>query len=470
MKLNSLHLGTGKTSTYVKLVFSLLVLGLSLLPFQQTSAQSVRIEDQLLTAKPKAKAKAKPTAKSLIVDMRKAVTYIGSNGSKMGRKSKAAMPFWSALRTTSLSLDEMEKGLKAGDKRMPKGLTNAGRSINQLNSSWNLLQGSYPNTKVNNGVRSLSSSFNLYNNNFGPAAARARQGGRMTAAETKSVRRSSQQLTAMRGRFERMGRGARPNSYEEQLVLNVLHLISQLLDTRTNNFDGYLTYLVTWEELDYSVYGCSNVLSNWYPEYYNQWETTFVSFERVDTTFYETSWSSYEEWSYSEETIEEYDEEWSESVSFTETVDEQEEADFSASLLEYDAEEATEVSEDDTALYDQEFEVADEDNELLAGDEDTGDGEVLAEDNAGDEEVMEEDDGGGDEEFLEEDDGGADGEIMEEDDGGGDEEFLEEDDGGGDEVMEEDDGGGYEEESEDDGGGYEDDGGGYEDDGGGYEE
>ncbi len=463
MQIISSHNVSGKRARHSRMISTLLVFGLGLSPVQQIFAQ---LEDSgvVLIA---AKSKPKPTAKSLIVDMRKAVTYIASSSS-MIQKTQSAKPFWGALRDTSASLDEMEKGLKAGDKRMPQGMANAGRGINQLDSSWKLLQRAHPSPKVTQGMKSLSSSFALYRTNFGPAAARAHKGGRLTAADTRSVNKNSRKLNSLRGQFSKMGRDARKNSYEEQLVLDVLNLINRLLNSNTNQLDGYLVYLDEWDRLDYALYGCSNVLYHWYPDYYNEYDQVFVSYEEYSTVYYETTWTSYEEWSYSEVTIEEYDEEWAESVSYTASVDEAEESEVSASLEAYDEEEADEISEEEISLLDQEIEVDDQDREALADEENAGDEELADDDGGGDEEIVEEDDAG-DEEIMEEDNAG-DEEIMEED-GGGDEEIMEEDDGGDEEIMEEDDGGGEEYADEDDGGGdeeimEEDDGGGEEDYGG----
>ena len=258
------------------------------------------------TAKGAAKSGKAPTAASLTADMRKAVTYIAIEAGKdLSPKSKAARPFWSALQATSASLTQLEAGVKAKNPTlMLKGLAGTGRSGTQVINSWTILRRAHPKSKVSNGVVALSKSFNLFRQNYGPAAARRHKGGKVTAAEAARVKKCAAKLAAMRANLKKVALKAKKNSHQQRLAADQLRLLNQLAKLQTDQLAGYAAFLDQWELLDYALHANANIMKDWYPDCYEAWDDVVSESHDMEDEFQSSESSNYESWDYSSTRIE----------------------------------------------------------------------------------------------------------------------------------------------------------------------
>jgi hypothetical protein len=425
---------------------------LTLIPVAALALLIVLCSSQAVSAQA---ADAKKSSGALLVsDMRKAVAYIGKNGKGISQRSTAARPFWSALKETSVSLDQLESGMKGKSPDMLKGLSGVGRGVSQVSASWEVLRGAHPDSKVSGGVRALSTSFSQYQNHFSPAAARAQRGGRITAGEMRVIKKSNARLTKLRSNLRRVSPQAKRNSHEQRMTIELVRLINLIAGLDTRNLNGYVTYLSLWDRLDYQLHSSTEIFSYWYPDYYDAWDVVAVDIDSYGDVFYESSCEYYDEWDYSSVEIEEY-EEYSESISYIGTVTETEESEFEESIEAYSEDDADLEIDGESEQFESEVDIDDEDQGLLSDEEDPDDGAVddedADEDSIGDEEE-DSDDGfaddlgedSDDEVMVDEDDGSFDDEEEGSDDGSADDLGEDSDD----EVMVEEDDGSFDDEDD----------------------
>jgi len=457
---------------------------------------------------------AKPTPASLVHDMQKAIAYIAIEGKKdLNPKSKQERPFWGGLKLASKSVDLMKSGIKAKDSSMLKGLDGLGRGIEQVGAAWGVLRRGEKTSKIGRGVLALHAAYETYLTNFGPVVARYKKAGPVSKKEQASLLKAQGEAKRLRANLTKLQAKAGKSSLQARMVNDLLRLLAELAKISVDNSSHYCQYMHCWERFSNTYYAYNECIGVWYPGFYSSWKTVYTDYSVVSTVFSSNSWSYYESWDYTSESVESYgdyyestveveDSELTEVETFVESYEESsatEEVAAEDSELEEDyeagsADEEVEGSFSDEAMDDSDDADADgveddadtdDDNDGTADDADTdddGDGVSDAEDvdmgpeadkdseDSDDDGVSDADDNDDDNDgTVDAKDGDDDGDGVDDsadsaddaggDDGGG----AEEDAGGG------DDGGGAEEDAGgDDGGGAEEDAGG--DDGGGAEE
>jgi len=449
--------------------------------------------------------------------MRKSVAFIAKSGQgHISTKSTTAKPYFTALKSCDLAVDQIELGMHAKDERMLKGLNSLGPSVTQLSASWGVLRKTHSDLEVGRGVIALSKSYELYNAHYGPAAARKHQGGKVSAEESSRLTKCRTDSKKFRGQLMALKSKAPANSSALRFVADLLYLCDSLDRISGNDLNSYCRYSYEFDRLRYSIYGYGNVVQAWYPGYYSQWSSASTYYSSMSTSFSSQSWSSYESWNYTSQSISNYSN-YYEATSAVSSITQSDISSISASTRSYDEEAATVVSKDELAAINEEVTVdedqtttfadevskgiddedadgvtdeteTDDDNDGVADEtdkDDDGDGvpdaedtkeiaeEDSAEEDSGDEEEMTEEDSA-EEDSAEEDsadedsgdeDSGDEEEMTEEDsaeEDSAEEDFAEEDSGeedsgGGEEMAEGDSGGGEEDSSgADDSGGGED--------------
>lgn len=354
---------------------------------------------------------APPTAASLVEDMKASVVYIVKNAKDISPKSKQAVPFWSSLKTTIEGIDLMDAGIAKKSPDMLKGLDKTGQGITELAATWGMIRGAHPKSTVGRGVASLSAAYDMYMNHFGPSVASYKKGGgkkgKLTAAEIALIEKSGAQLDSLLGKLEKVAGKARPKSYQERMILDLVNLVEQLAAVEGDGRLAYAKYQYQWNRLQNALAAYSNIIKAYYPDYYTVWQVLDSDCQAMDTLFYADAWSYYESWNYYEVSIENY-ESYYEETSITETITETEETSYEESLESYEEESATEEDEEDEAELEEEIEVDDEESDSLfeevedSEDDEDGDGVSDEED--------EDDDNDG---TADEEDGDDDGDGLE---------------------------------------------------------
>ncbi|MDZ4406331.1 hypothetical protein [Prosthecobacter sp.] len=379
---------------------------------------------------------AAPTAASLVDDMKTSVIYIVKNAKDISPKSKQAVPFWSSLKTIIEGIDLMDAGIQKKSPEMLKGLDIAGQGITELAATWGMIRGAHPKSTVGRGVVSLSTAYDLYVNHFGPSVASYKKGGgkkgKLTDAEIALIEKSGTQLEALLGKLEKVAAKAKPKSYQERMILDLVNLVEQLAAVEGDGRLAYAKYQYQWNRLQNALAAYSNIIKAYYPDYYVVWQVLDSDSSAMNTLFYADAWSYYETWNYYEVSIENY-ESYYEEISITETITETEETQYEETLESYEEETATEEDAEDEAELEEEIEVDEEEGDSLFEEvedsdcDEDGDGESDAEDTDDD------NDGVSDEE-----DGDDDGDGLEDEEE--DEEACDEEDEEEEEEDEEDDG------------------------------
>ena len=410
-------------------------------------------------AKHKRKEGAAPTAASLVAEMRKAVAFIAKSAKdKISTKSKEARPFWSALKDSSKALDSLESGLKAKDATMLKGLDALGRSLPQLSASWGVLRGGHEGLQVGRGVIALSKAYDMYLSHFGPAAARKKKGGEITAGEKAKLVKSRAEVAKLKTQLTALKSKAKPKSYELRLIVDLIILCDALAKDSGNDLKAYTTYIYQFDRLSHTVGGYGAVIEVWYPDYYKEWTEVGNSYAVMALEYTVDAYAYYEGWDYSSEAVSNYGD-YYEVTAAVSSISTTEVSTFESYTEEYSEVSATEESEEEAAEINEEVTVDEAEDSTLADeveegtDDEDGDGMSDATDTDDD------NDGTSDEQDADDDgDGVNDGEDADEDpgdaaadEGGGDEEGG--DEGGGDEGGSDD--GGGDEGATDDGGGDE---------------
>lgn len=320
-----------------------------------------------------------PTAASLVDDMKSSVIYIVKNAKDINPKSKQAVPFWSSLKTIIEGIDLMEVGIQNKSPDMLQGLDIAGQGITELAATWGMIRGAHPKSTVGRGVASLSTSYDLFLNHFGPSVASYKKGGgkkgKLTSAELALIEKSSAQLELLLGKLEKVAAKAKPKSYQERMILDLLNLVEQLVGVEGDGRLAYSKYQYQWNRLQNALAAYSNIIKVYYPEYYTVWQVLDSDTLAMNALFYEEAWSYYESWNYQEVSIENY-ESYYEETSITESITETEETEFEEDIEEYSEEEATEEDEEDVAELEEEIEIDEEaDDSLFEEVEDSDDDE-----------------------------------------------------------------------------------------------
>jgi hypothetical protein len=101
---------------------------------------------------------------------------------ELGRSASAARPFWDAVDRMSRALQQADAGLRAGDSRYFAGLGEGSRALAELEVVWARTR---RDPGVGAGIAALSTSYRRLRNGYGWEALRRRQGGALTAAETR---------------------------------------------------------------------------------------------------------------------------------------------------------------------------------------------------------------------------------------------------------------------------------------------
>jgi hypothetical protein len=354
---------------------------------------------------------APPTAASLVEDMKTSVIYIVKNAKDISPKSKQAVPFWSSLKTIIEGIDLMDAGIQKKSPDMLKGLDIAGQGITELAATWGMIRGAHPKSTVGRGVGSLSASYDLYMSHFGPSVASYKKGGgkkgKLTDAEIALIEKSGAQLEALLGKLEKVAEKAKPKSYQERMILDLVNLVEQLAAVEGDGRLAYAKYQYQWNRLQNALAAYSNIIKAYYPDYYTVWQVLDSDSSAMNTLFYADAWSYYESWNYYEVSIENY-ESYYEEISVTETITETEETTYEESLESYEEESATEEDAEDEAELEEEIEVDDEESDSLFEEvedsdcDEDGDGESDAEDTDDDNDgVSDEEDGDDDGDGLE---------------------------------------------------------------------
>jgi len=393
---------------------------------------------------------AAPTAASLVADMNASVIFIVKNSRDINQRSKQARPFWTALQTITEGIGGMEAGIEAKNADMVRGLEITGRGITQLSATWGMIRGAHPKSSVGRGVIALASSYEMFQNYFGPAAARVKKRGKLTKNEITLVNTCDAQLNRMLPTLERVANKARPNSYQQRMIIDLLNLLEELIEIDGNSVRGYAKYMYQWNRIQNAFHAYTDIVQTCYPEYYETWSLLDTDIQEMSTVFEEETSTYYESWDYTTVSIESYDD-YYEETAITETVTEEEETQYEETIESYEEEEATEEFEEEVEEFEEEIEIEEDEEDSLfeevedSYDDDDGDGisdeEDLDDDNDGtaDEEDTDDDgDGYSDEEDADTEEEEVEEMEEEDDDDGIAEEYEEEyEESGGDEEEEE---------------------------------
>ena len=388
-----------------------------------------------LQAKGKATHKqgAPPTPASLVNDMKASVVFIVKNSQDISPKSKQAVPYWSALKVIIEGIDLMEAGIQKKNPDMLRGLDLTGQGVTQLAATWGMIRGAHPKSSIGRGVISLSAAYDMYLNHFGPSVASYKKGGgkkgRLSPEELALLQKSSHQLESLLSKLEKVAAKARPKSYQERMILDLVRLLEQLADVQGDGRLAYAKYQYQWNRLQNALAAYSNIIRSYYPDFYASWQILDEDCQSMNSLFIDGAWSYYESWNYYEASIESY-ESYYEETSITESVSETEESQYEEELEEYSEEQATEVDEEDEAELDDEVET-DEDDSLFEEVEDSEDDEDG--DGVADEEDTDDDNDGIADEADDDDDGDG---VSDEEDEEDEEEETSDDEGEDDGIAE----------------------------------
>ncbi len=404
-------------------------------PDRAADAKEALAAKKAAAAKGKNKKGAAPTPASLVADMQKAVDLIAKQAQDakepISLKAKETRPFWDGLRMIDTSLAAMTKSLKAKDTSMAKALEDAGAGMVVLSTSWGILREAYPKSQVGTGVIALSEAYNLYSHHYGPAVARYKKGGKISPAEMAEVTKASTLLQSFRPKLAKLEKQAKHNTYPQRMAMDELMLIDELLALEMKHAKQYAAFLYQWERFKNTLYGYGLVMEHWYPDYFVKWDSCKADVVGVFGMF-ATAGDYYTGWDYYSLPVTDYGVYYERTAVLT-TVTTAELASYEHTIETYSESTATEVSEEEETLINEETEV-DEDEEQslfeeveMSADDHDGDGVSDEDDEDDGNDGSASDDESNEEEDMEEaqadddvdDDGIAD--DVESEDGDGDE-------------------------------------------------
>ena len=397
------------------------------------------------TAKAKGKAGPTVTSASLVMDMKKSIAFITKSAKgKISTKSKTARPFWSAIKDCNAAIAQIEKGQKAKDITMLKGLNALGESVPQLSASWGILRGSHKDLQVGRGVIALTASYDSYVSNFGPSAARKKKGGNLTAKETARFNESKAAVAKHKAKIAKLKSKAKPKSNELRLANDLILLVAQLDRIAGGGLAAYCDYLYYYDRLSYTTRGYGDIIEVWYPSYYSEWSSYETEVSASWSTYSEESYSYYESWDYSSVSVSESSS-YYESTSSVSSITTEEISSSEEYSEEYSEVTATEESSEESSEIVEEIEASEESSDETFADS-VADGDDDADgDGIDDEADTDEDNDGVSNEADTDDDGDniadteeePETEVGEEVEADGAAEVETESDGGGEEMEEE---------------------------------
>lgn len=410
----------------IAFIASLSLLGVSGLPLQGQEAKA--------KGKPAQNKKgAAPTAASLVKDMKASVAFIAKNSKDINPKSKQAVPFYAALKSTAKGLDQLEKGIADKSPEMLKGLDTTGEGVTQLSTTWAIIRGAHPKSQVGRGVKSLDAAYEMYLSHFGPSVAILKKGGKkgkLTDAELAEIQGAGPKMEELIGNLKQAAATAKPKSYQHRMIADLISLATKILGIQGADRGTYAKYQYQTGRLRNSMGAYGNISRSYYPEYYQSSWGKLTPFVNVLTSIFGGSaWGYYDGWNYYESSISNYGS-YYESTSISTSISVTEVSSYEESVESYEEETATEEdTEDEEEIDEEQEEEADEDDEdddqSLADEaadcEDDDDGDGISDD----EDEDDDNDGVSDEEDTDDD---GDGESDEED-ADEDEEEEDEDDG-----------------------------------------
>ncbi len=364
-----------------------------------------------------------PTAASLVKDMKSSVAFIAKNAKDISPKSKQSVPFYSALKSTSLGLDQLEKGIADKSPEMLKGLDAIGEGVTQVATTWGIIRGAHPKSQVGRGVKSLNAAYEMYLTHFGPSVASLKKGGKkgkLTDAELAEIQKAGPQMEALLGNLKQAAAAAKPKSYQSRMITDLVNLVTKILGIQGTDRGTYAKYQYQTGRLRNTLGAYGNINKSYYPAYYqSSWGKLTPIVSVLGSIFGGSAWGYYDGWDYSSSSIASYGS-YYESTSISTSISSSEYSSYEESIESYSEESATEEDtedeveideeqddeEDDTSLADEaadcdddddgdgipDEEDTDDDNDGIADEEDTdddGDGESDEED-ADDEEEMDE--------------------------------------------------------------------------------
>jgi len=255
------------------------------------------------------------TPAKLVEDMKSSVVYIVSKSEGVNTKAKQARPYWLGLNSIIDGIDVLEGGMKKKDAGILKGLEEIGRGLTQTSASWAMIRGAYPKSTAGRGISSLHTAYETYLEHFGPAVARYKKKAPLSEKEKASLARSSQQLDALFANLNKVYAKAKPKSYQQRMLHDLVDLINSLDRARDRGRGklGYASYMYQWNRLQQTLWAYSDIIFTLYPDFYEQsWQLLENDIEQMNVCFgseEEIYASFYEEtnWDISQEIIEEYD-------------------------------------------------------------------------------------------------------------------------------------------------------------------
>ena len=419
----------------IAFIASLSLLGVSGLPLHGQEAK----------AKGKAHNKkgAPPTPASLVKDMQASVAFIVKNSKDISPKSKQAVPFYGALKSTSLGLDQLEKGIADKSPEMLKGLDTTGQGVTQLSATWGIIRGAHPKSQVGRGVKSLNAAYELYLTHYGPSVAALKKGGKkgkLTDAELAEIQKAGPQMEALIGNLKQAAATAKPKSYQSRMVKDLISLATKIAGIQGTDRGTYAKYQYQTGRLRNSLGAYGNITQSYYPDYYqSSWGKLTPIVSVLGSIFGGSAWGYYDGWDYYNSSINNYGN-YYETTSINSSIDVSEVSSLEESVESFDETTATEEDTEDEAEIDEEQDEEEDDDSSLADEaadcDDDADGDGISDeeddddDNDGTSDADDTDDDG-DGESDEEDGDDADGADVGDDDGDSDDDGAADDGCGG---------------------------------------
>jgi hypothetical protein len=195
------------------------------------------------------------------------------------------------------------------------------------------------------GIGALCDAYELYLHHYGPAVARYKKGGKVTAEEIASVAKAKSELAKLEAEIKTLKTQAKKNSYEQRMVVDLLLLITELRALELSNLKSYCKFIYTWDHFQRIYYGYSDIVEDWYPTFYTHWEVVTTTLETTHKVFISEE-SYYEGWHYSEVAVKEYGAYYDDTEVLS-TVTEAEEESVEATIEHYSEDDATEVNSEE---------------------------------------------------------------------------------------------------------------------------
>ncbi|MDI1314215.1 hypothetical protein [Prosthecobacter sp.] len=360
---------------------------------------------------------AAPTPASLVKDMKASVAFIAKNSKDISPKSKQAVPFYSALKSTAKGLDLLEKGIADKSPEMLKGLDATGEGVTQLATTWAIIRGAHPKSQVGRGVKSLDAAYEMYLTHYGPSVAVLKKGGKkgkLTDAELAEIEKAGPQMEELIGNLKQAAATAKPKSYQSRMIGDLIGLATKILGIQGTDRGTYAKYQYQTGRLRNSLGAYGKITKCYYPDYYqSSWGKLTPIVNVLASIFGASSWGYYDGWNYYDSSISNYGE-YYETTSISMSIEVSEVSTYEESVESYSEEFATEEdSEDEEEIDEEQEEDTDDDDDQSLSDEaadceDDDDGDGISDEEDDDDD----NDGTSDEEDTDDD---GDGESDEED-------------------------------------------------------